>query len=68
MSKKADNAWKYEKYTHDVDKARRILELIITQDVPRHFYPDILFEVTKQIVDYKIKRAEAYKIDFYFDD
>lgn len=69
-SRRPDNAWKYDKYSQDIKFARRELELIITQDEPRYIKhsPERLYEITKRIVDNKIQRAEAYKVDFYFDE
>lgn len=63
------NAWMYEKYSIDVEKARRELELIISEDSPRYIRgsPDRLYEITQRIVKNKLQRAEAYKIDSYFD-
>ena len=68
--KQAENAWMYEKYTADVIRARNLLDLILNSDDPRYLRntPEHLFDVTKRIAENKLKRAEAYKLDFYFDE
>lgn len=68
--KQAENSWMYDKYTADVLRARNMLDTIINSNEPRYLRntPEHLFEVTKRIVDNKLKRAEAYKLDFYFDE
>lgn len=66
----AENSWKYDKYSFDVRRAKSLLDTIINSDDPRYLRksPELLFDTVNRIVDYKLKRAEAYKIDFYFDE
>lgn len=68
--KQADNAWMYEKYSTDVKMARNLFNCIINETQPRYLKnaPEQLYQVTQRIVDNKIKRTEAYKTDFYFDE
>lgn len=69
MKREADNAWIYNKYSLDLLKARNYLDLIINETEPRYLKgaPEILYQITQRIVDYKIRRAEIKKIDSYFD-
>lgn len=70
MKKDAENAWHYIKYSEDKKKLLHFINLIINEPSPRYIknLPDAVFEISKRIVDYKVRRAEIKKIDSYFDE
>lgn len=70
MKRESDNAWHYLKFSEDKKKLLHFINLIIEEDSPRYIknLPDAVFEISKRIVDYKVRRAEINKIDSYFDE